>query len=293
MATTLYREILARPRLSMISAEPDRELDGIAATIRPSLRIRCAAELEQTLDQLLAASDQAAASAPRTLDLIGHTAVSGHLQLGSWTIDAAHPVFRGLAERDVLPRLGIHALRLLGCHTAAPGPADATLARLAAILGIEVLGASQLLYGAHYDEHGFRDAWHFLLVPARAPDRLLAAPTALSPCALDLEALPVQVPIARAGDAPLRLATPGAAQQILALVRRDAGARMAVPMSPLCGLALTAGPDAYHIAHVLLDGAFLRFYPDGAGAPGVAYPVDDAARLWQIVDALPELPVSR
>lgn len=55
--------------------------------------------------------------------------------------------------------------------------------------------------------------------------------------------------------------------------------------TPVCELALpSAVPGAYHIAHVLLDGAFLRFYPDGPTAPGVVYPIDDALALRRIID---------
>lgn len=294
MADDLDRALLAGPRLSMISAEPDRELDAIAAAIRPSLRIASLDQLAGVLDRLAAVCAPATAS-PRTLDLIGHTAVSGHLQLGCSTIDAARAevvaVFGGLAERAVLSRLGVGALRVLGCHTAAPGPAAATLDRLAELLGIEVLGASQLLYRAHYDEHGFRDAWRFLLVPARAAPVPAVLRAVQGPRALDLDALPVRPP--GAGVASVRLAAAGVVRQVLALIRRDAGAHLAMAATPLCGLALaSARPGAYHVADVLLDGAFLRFYPDDTGAAGVVYPVADAARLRQILDGLPELPVT-
>ncbi len=91
---------------------------------------------------------------------------------------------------------------------------------------------------------------------------------------------------------PRRLATAAAARLILQLIRRDAGAQMpGLAASPSLELALpSATPGAFHLAHVLLDGAFLRFYPDGSDAPGVVYPVDDASELRRIMDGLPAPP---
>jgi hypothetical protein len=284
----------------MISAEPDRDLDAIARTIVPNLRISGRSELELQLGRLLAASECAAAIAPKTLDLVGHsTAGASLLQLGDWTIDAGDPAvqawFRRLADRGVLPRLGIHAVRLLGCTTARPGPGSATLGALAAILGVEIYGTDHLLQRAHYDEQGFRDTWEFLLVSASELRDRERAPCAIAdtgwPRPLDLDALPVSAQAPRADQAAARVATASTTQQILQLIRRDAGARMlGVPAAPLCELALWSGrPGTYHVAHVLLDGAFVRFYPDGFAVPGVVYPVDDARLLRRILDSLPEV----
>lgn len=294
-----YRELLSRPRVSVISAEIDPELDAIARIVRPSLRVDGRAELERELGHLLAASEQAPAVGPRTLDLIGHTTPGSLLRLGDWTIDAAHPtvrsLFRGLADLDVLPRLGIRAVRLLGCRTAAPGPARATLAALAGLLGVEVHGTDQLLHRAHYDEHGFCPSWDFLLVRASELPGAAHRPAAEAwPRMLDIDALPA-AELPRSGRAPTRVATASAARQILQLIRRDAGARMpGVAAAPSWRLALPSDrPGVYRVADVLLDGAFLRFYPDGIAAPGVVYPVDDAPLLRRIVEALPPPDVSR
>jgi len=301
----LYDELLSRTQLSVISTEPDHELDRIAQIISPSVRIGGRAELGGLLGRLVAASDGARTVAPKTLDLHGHsTAGTAQLRLGDWVIDAAEPTvtawFRELADHDVLPRLGIHAVRLLACRTADTEQGRATICALAGILGVEVYGTKHLLYNAHYDEHGFRDVWDFLLVGAselqRTASAALVVPQAARwPCTLDLDALPALSLGLPAPPWPRRVATASAARQLLQLVRRDAGAPMPGPLAtPSCELALpSAKPGAYHIAHVLLDGAFVRFYPDGAAAPGVVYPVDDAPGLRRIVEGLTPAGVTR
>ena len=287
----LQYPVLARRRLSVISAEPDAELDGIARTIAASVRVAGRAAFAQLLERLLAASPGGEV-APKTLDLLGHsTASAGLLRLGDWVIDAACPTVaalcRELAATRALPRLGIHGVRLLGCRTAATERGRATMAALAELLGVEVWGTPHLLYDVHYDEHGFRDCWGFMLVRASElgrGERVVRGPRA--PRTLDLATLPA-LPLGPPGDWPRRVATTAAAREILALIRRDAGAPMPGPAAPFCELALpSARPREYHVAHALLEGAFLRFYPDGDAA-GIAFPVDDAPALRRILGELP------
>ena len=298
-----YRALLAQPRLTVISAEPDRELDGMARTIRGSVRIAGRAELEVLLGRLVAAS-AGAQIAPRTLDLLGHSTAHGALlRLGDWVIDAADPTvaafFRALAAHGVLARLGITAVRLLGCRTSDTDAGRATICRLAELLGVEVFGTRHLLYDAHYDEAGFRDAWQFLLVSAsdlaRAAQPADVTAPATWPRTLDLDALPAFALAAAPTRWPRRQMTRGAVHQLLALIRRDAGGRLAArATAPSCELALpSAVPEQFHLAHVLFDGAFVRFYPDGPDGPvgsaaaGVLYPVDDPHELRRVTDALP------
>src|SRR5438094_7148983 len=92
------------------------------------------------------------------------------LMLGDWIIDATRPgvtaFFRELADNDVLPRLGVHALRLIGCQTADSGLGRATICTLSDILGLEVYATTKLIYSAHYDHQGFRDDCTHALVCA-------------------------------------------------------------------------------------------------------------------------------
>lgn len=301
-----HRELLAGPRLSVISAEPDAELARIARTVAPSARVAGAAELARLLDELAAAAGPQRSAAPRTLDLIGHsTAGAALLRLGDWVIDAASPEamrwWCALVDRGVLGRLGIRAVRLLGCGTAGTPRARATLRALAALLGVEVHGAPHLLHAGHYGAAGFLDAWRFLLVEARALDEPPPGATARGdahagthagtadapgPRTLDLAALPA-LPLAALPERPRWIAPAELAREILAVIRCDAGAPLPgdrpAPAHALA-LAVTDGrPGAYRVAHILFDGAFVEVFPDGPGASGVAYPVPDPARLHELL----------
>lgn len=298
-----YREQLSRSRLSAISAVSDRELDDIAQIIRPSFRVNDRTDLEDLLGRLLAAADTGAAIVPKTLDLIGHSTSTSLLRLGDWVLDAASPrvtaFFRGLAECDVLPRLGIRALRLLACNTAGTAQGRSTLCALAGILGIEVLGTNHVLHEGHYDGDGFREIWKFMLLSSRDLESPSSPPTAAFeaarwPRTLDIDALPA-LPPGPQTPWPQRVATGTALREILGLIRRNAGAWMPGLLAiPSCELALpSATRDAYHLMQVLFDGAFVRCFPDGVAAPGVVYPVDDAPKMHRISGQLPLLDLTR
>jgi hypothetical protein len=295
------RGLLAGPQLSVVSAEPDADLQRIARTIGRVVTVDGPAALEAALAQLASEAARAPGASTRTLDLIGHTRTAASLlSLGNWWIDAADPatvaVFRNLAERAVLPRLGIQALRLLGCHSASTERGRDTICRLAELLGVEVAGMRELLHTGHFGPGGFRDEWSFLLVQAselRAPPA--APPGDPGPRVLELAALPAVALAALAAPCPRRIASDDAAHRILALVRRAAGACMpGAPAPPSIELALPLSvPGAYHLAHVVLDGSFLRLYPDGIAGAGVLFPVDDREALHRIIAGLPAAPEPR
>jgi hypothetical protein len=278
-----------------VSAELDVVLHGIARTIGRVVTVDGPAALDAALSGLASEAARTPDAAARTLDLIGHTRTSASLvSLGGWVIDAADPatvaVFRGLADRAVLPRLGIHAVRLLGCHSAGAERGRDTIGRLAELLGVEVAGMRELLHVGHFGPGGFRDEWSFLLVRAselRAPPA--EPPGDPGPRTLDLAALPAIALAAHAAPCPRRFASEDAAQRILALVRRTAGACMpGAPTPPSVELALPLPhAAAYHLAHVVLDGSFLRLYPDGMARAGVLFPVDDREVLHRIIAHLP------
>jgi hypothetical protein len=276
-----YREMLARSQLSIVSTDAD--LDGVARTIAPCLRVGGALALAEALRALVATEGDGAVAA-RTLDLFGHsTADAGLLRLGDWVIDDADPAvvawFRELARAGWLPRLGVRALRLLACRTAATPRGRATIATLADVLGIEVFGTPHLLYDAHHDARGFRAAWEFLLVGSSAA----RGPGSSNLRTLDVDALPAR-PLGPPPPWPRRFASRAAAARILALVDPDAGARLGTPAVPLCELALPASPaGAFHTAEVLHGGAFLQLHLDGDAAPGVAFPVTEPDALLRLI----------
>jgi hypothetical protein len=292
------RARLAQSHLTVLSGEPDFDLRTIGELVGDCTVVDGRADLEAMLSALLVASETAPITiAPKTLDLVGHTRTAdAMLTLGDWMVDAANPTvtvfFRGLAEHDVLPRLGIHTVRLLGCRTADSARGRATICALAEILGVEVEGTTAMLSPSHYRDGGFRDEWQFLLVGATDLQRAPAEVAVGEPnhrC-LDIDALPaIELAGERSWLWPVRIATPSIGREILQLVQRDRGAYSAgVSALPDCELALPT-THGYHIAEVVLGGHFLRFHPDGDGAPGILYPVEDPTALRRLLELLPSL----
>ena len=291
---TISREILALPQLSVVTRATDIELARVVAQLGPRVLVDGRGDLEHVLGALLAL---AAPPTPKTLDLIGHsTPGKSLLMLGDFVIDAAQPkvtaFFRELAEQNVLARLGIHAVRLLGCLTADTGQARWTICMLADILGVEVYGTRDLIFSAHYNARGFSPEHRYLLVSASELrcDGVEPGPLARGmphERILDLDSLPA-TPL---GDAawPLRIASQDQARAFLRLVRRRDGAAMpGLLTSPCCVVAIpSAQAGAYYRVQMLLDGEFIRVYPDGDAAPGIVYPVDDPYGIKNLVERMP------
>jgi hypothetical protein len=107
----------------------------------------------------------------RSLDLLGHS-TSGHhlLRLGRTPIDMLNPVvarfFRALAADDLLPALGIAAVRLLGCETAVTDAGHRTIRMLARTLGLPVFGTLVPLIDRHWRADIFNPAFAHVLVEA-------------------------------------------------------------------------------------------------------------------------------
>lgn len=290
------RDLLAQPHLSVITRSADVELERIVTLLDHKVLISGRGDLEMLFGELLAAE---APPSPKTLDLIGHsTPGKSLLMIGDFVIDAAKPTvtafFRELAEQNVLPRLGIYAMRLLGCLTADTGHARWTMCTLADILGVEVYGTKDLIFSAHYDGQGFLAERRYLLVSASElrTDGVDPKPLARGmpyERVLDLDALPAMPLVAGDHPWPLRIASIEEASSFLRLVRRRDGATMpGLLTSPRCEVALPSPQTGkYHRAQLLLDGEFIRVYPDGPSAPGIVYPVDDPYALKNLVDRMP------
>ncbi|MBA3397955.1 MAG: hypothetical protein H0T89_35350 [Deltaproteobacteria bacterium] len=292
-------ELLGAPHLSVITRQADHELARVQDIIAHKVLVDGRSDFEALFGELLTAVARGVHPRPKTLDLIGHaTPGKSLLQLGGWVIDTASPTvtafFRELADHDVLPQLGFHAVRLLGCQTADTGQGRSTICTLSNILGLEVFGTTQLIYSAHYDAGGFRDNCHHALVCAsdlrsELGESTLPLEMPAYPRVLDVDALPSAPLIVREHPWPRRIATSQAASRILRLIRRNEGAQMpGLLASPSCEIALPAArPNWYHLAQMLLDGDFVRVYPDGDRKPGVVYPITDPHALRALVDELP------
>jgi hypothetical protein len=288
---------LVQPRLSVMTRHADAELARIQELVEHKVLVDGRGDLEELLGRLLAEAE-ALRPAPKTLDLIGHaTPERSLLALGDWVIDAARPTvmafFRGLADLEVLPRLGVRAVRLLGCQTAGTKEGRATICKLSEILGVEVLGTRALIYSAHYGARGFAAHAEHLLVssgelrraPGEPPGSIQAS---RSPRLLDIDALPASPLPAHRRPWPRHVASSELARDLLRLVRRSAGAELpGLLAQPSCEIALpSAKPHWYHLAQILLDGELFRVYPEGDRGTGVVYPVDDPPALRALVQRL-------
>jgi len=273
--------VSANHHLSIVSGNGDPELGQIAAAIEGSIIVNGRADLESQLCRLLTEANPLEA---KTLDLIGHsTSASSLLVLGDWVIDATSTkvtsFFRELAEQDVLRRLGVCAVRLLGCLTADSAHGKWTIVRLAELLGVEVYGVTGLLLASHYDRHGFSDDRRYLLASAsellkggvipRPLDRRTPNAFVLDIDALDAVAM-------RCAAWPVRPVSVEQARELLALVRRRDGSVLpGLLVSPELEIALPAvEPGKFHMLQVLLDGGLIRVFPRGE-PHGVVYAVDD------------------
>ena len=294
-----FATLRAQPHLSVLTEHGDAELERIARTLDHHVLVESRGDLEELLGQLMAQAEESGSPVvPKTLDLIGHARpVTSLLQLGDWVLDGDSPVvtafFRELAEQDVLRRCGIHAVRLLGCHTAATTIGRRTLATLSNILGVEVYGTTSMVFASHYTPTGFGADWRFLLAassdlrrPVRADDVPAGEP---DPRPLDIDGLPAVALMADPARLPRFLVERGMAQRLLRLVRRTEGAQMpGLLTAPHSELALPAGaPGMFHLLQVMLEGTFVRTYPRGADQPGVLYPVRDPAALRDLLLTLP------
>jgi len=146
-----------RQHLTITARRPDPEITQLRSIVSDALLVDDRCDLEHVLCDLLAACPPASR---RTLDLVGHaTADRSLLQLGDWVIDGTNPTvlafFRELDEQDVLRRLGVDTVRLLGSNTAGTEDGRNTLSTLAQILGIEVTGTLGPIYATSFDQHGF------------------------------------------------------------------------------------------------------------------------------------------
>ena len=242
-------------------------------------------ELEALLGRMLDARGDAT---PKTLDLVGYATTDKLLAIGDWTIDgddrAVLAFFRGLAEQDVLPRLGVHALRLIGSLTGATPTGMHSLRTLAQLLGVRVYGATELIYARHFDRTGFIADGALVSSEDDPTSTPPYAPTLEPRHELVVDALPAQPLLA--GER-ISIMSRDQAHALLGVIARTAG--MAMPgllAVPSCELALPSSePGAFHRLELLFGGGYVRVYPGGPFEAGVVYPVRDPHAALGIVEA--------
>jgi hypothetical protein len=284
-------ELLGIRRLSFVSESNDPELMRIRDTIAGAITVGGRDHFEHALCELLSG---AIPEGPKTLDLIGHsTAHSTLLVLGGWAIDASSATvtafFRELAEQLVLQRLGVAAVRLLGCLTADSAHGKYTVCALSDILGIPVFGTTGLLLASHYGRDGFSDDRRYLLASAAQLRANAIVPKPLdrgapNTAVLDIDRLPAEPVPQRPW--PVHVVNAEQARELLCFVRRRDGSSMpGLLAAPTCELALPAADGAGHyLVQVLFGGELVRVYPRGV-ADGLIYPVDDPFAFRQLVES--------
>jgi hypothetical protein len=233
--------------------------------------------------------------APATsLDLIGHsTGKECYLMLGGWTIDDTP--FTGQFFQDVrqdLQRLGVSAVRLLGCSTAITQAGWAVMERIAGVLGdhVPVWGTLRTISAVDFGPAGY-DGGNLASTAGGPPDR--AGPIAPPfpgdarrevPFAIDHlvaedratlpEARWPRVPVARER-----------APELVALVEAPfAWSLPGLLAEPLVELLVATDPPArVRRLHVLLGYEVLRVFAPGHESHGLLYRITEPARLERLL----------
>lgn len=285
------RELLDRPHLTVASHRAgvhDHELARLLAVVEHKALVEGRLELEELFGVLLAA--RTTPPKPKTLDLVGHSTPASLLDLGGWVIDRNNPTvtafFRELADQDVLPRLGVAAVRLLGCGTASTPRARDTIRALADLLGLPVLGSTSLVHAGHFHRDGFDPQWACLLAGPDEPAPPAPLPVQTAARAFDVDVLPAIPLIVNATAWPRYHVDVHVARTLVASIRRTEGAEMdGLLATPLCEIAIPSARDGlHHVLQVLLDGRLVRVYP--ANGPALLYPVGDPQALLALVSTL-------
>lgn len=283
--------LLAQPRLSLITRTGDREISRIQDLLEQKLLVSDRDDLEKILGTLLASGQP---EVPKTLDLIGHsTADEPLLQLGDLLIDGesalTRSLFRELADQDVLPRLGVSAVRLIGSRTATSPRGRRTMRALSELLGLPVYGSTGLVYAASFDADGFcddltlianEDEWREhrdTIPPARATSRVFDIDSLTS---VDLATIQPR--------AERHVVDVHVSRVIVEMLERSGGAWMPGLLAlPSCELALPATePGRHYVAHLMIDDGYLRVYPTDLQDTGMLYRVSAPHELRELIDQL-------
>jgi hypothetical protein len=274
--------------LCFVARGSDPESARLHAVLPDAVPVADRGELEVVLGRMLDARNGRAPT-PTTLDLVGYATADKLLAIGDWAIDgddrAVVAFFRELAEHDVLPRLGIQTLRLIGSLTGATSRGMGALRALADLLGIEVFGTTELIYERHFGRDGFTATGSLVRSDDDPTSSPPMPPAFTAQRELAIDALPVR-PLEP--GVPVAVASRDHAHALLQLIARRAGTVMPGLLArPYCELAMPShDPDAFHRLEILLAGDYVRTYPGGPLEPGVVFPVRDRHAALQIVDEL-------
>ena len=200
---------------------------------------------------------------PRTLDLVGLTGSDHLLTFHARALDGENrrvrAFWREIAELDLVARLGIESVRLIGCTSAVGPRARATIAMLSDVLGVPVIGSHELV---SFDDF-------------RAPGCFEFPETTRAGAAfLDLDSLR-----ARPADDGARIITAAMGRDLLAQIGRRNGVHFPDLLArSSASLAVPSSVDGlFHHVEVMLDHELVR-------TGDVVFPVDDPRGLRLLLD---------
>ena len=198
----------------------------------------------------------------RTLDLVGLTGSDHLLTFHDRALDAERRLVRAfwreIADLDLVARLGIESVRLIGCSTAVGPRARATIAMLSDVLGVPVVGSYELVSFADFHPTGFE----------------FPETTRTGAAFLDLDSLR-----ARPVDDGARPITAAMGRELLAQIRRRNGVHQPDLLArSSASLAIPSAVDGlFHHVEVMLDHELVR-------TGDVVFPVDDPRGLRLLLD---------
>lgn len=143
----------AMTRLSLLSAEPDSELDRIRGIIQTFEDAHDMAGALAILEGHVSRDERV-----DVLDLIGHSRSPGFLVIGTWVIDGAAQTAATFSVlfRPLLADLGVRTIRLLGCSTAGSSAGRIAMRRVAQAARCQVYGTTRYISRNDYASAGFR-----------------------------------------------------------------------------------------------------------------------------------------
>lgn len=300
-------EKLRDPHLNVAAHPPDGEVARMVDIIANEEPVDRLESLVRVLEELVACPEPLRVERTRTLDLIAHSDQARLLHLGKSVVDvrqdSVRQLFEAMAADEVLQRLNVTEVRLLGCETAMSVEGQLAIRTLTEILGIPVLGTTKLLYAAYFDEQGLKSRYEPVLrdaatLPELTEERTRWPQDPLPPPAPPFELESIQTfsidelpmvdwPRVRRLVGPSRGPTGDAdIKPLLDLIKPGDGRVMPHLLAqPRCELLVMSGGDRVRRIEILLDFELVRIH--AADGPGIAvYRVRNARELEKWIESL-------
>jgi hypothetical protein len=290
---------LRDPRINVSASPADGELARALEIVGNEEPVEGLDGLRRVLDELGCCRGRRTSSG-RTLDLIAHSDPARLLRLGQSVIDpddeGVRTFFERMAADQVLDRLYISELRLLGCETAMSSEGQAAIRTLTDILGIRVVGTTKLVYAAYFGEKGLKERYEPMLCDAsmlpdldeeRARWPVDPPPERAPPFQPDsLETTPAdELPavswprVGEDADARPRSERDADVRPLVDLIEGGDGRVMPrMLVQPRCEVLLGSGDEQVRRVEILFDHELVRVRPAGTDV-GAVYRVRNPAEL--------------